>query len=142
MTLYLRPKELGVKIQNKLKFCFWLEILNRKNQVAYLVLQVAYLVGNSDKIFWLACTECVNQDEIICKRQMNFENKKRLDTCSFNKKKQIVCEDSKERIHHFWKRKESVRVEILKAKLESWFFIFTEKALVMENERLDMVQEI
>ena len=55
MTLYLRPKELGVKIQNKWKFCFWLEILNRKNQVAYLVLQVAFLAGNSVKTLCLAC---------------------------------------------------------------------------------------
>ena len=29
--------------------------MSRANQVAYLILQVAYLVGKSVNIFWLAC---------------------------------------------------------------------------------------
>ena len=38
-----------------LKFLFRAEILSQNNQVAYLKLLVAYLMGKSIKISWLAC---------------------------------------------------------------------------------------
>ena len=50
--------EHGDKIQNKNSlsgFCYFNFERSRKNQIAYLILQVAYLVGKSVNIFWLAC---------------------------------------------------------------------------------------
>lgn len=36
-------------------FFFWAEKLSHENQVDFLLLEVAYLVWDLDRIFWLAC---------------------------------------------------------------------------------------
>ena len=66
----LTSGEQGVKIQIKkiANRIFDILILSRdidlENQVAYLILQVAHLVGNSDKEFWLTC----NEEYILARR--------------------------------------------------------------------------
>ena len=79
-------------------------------------------MGNSDKIFWLACTECVNQDEIICKRQINFENKKKLE-----KNKLSVRTVTKRKNTSFLKEKREFEGRDLDSKAGVMIFILSKK---------------